>query len=78
MRKLPYIEPTIRTLVGALVTTFAVLLYRQNQAGFGWFVVLLLLGINLFQSGLTRVCFLEILLKRIGFRSELDEEPLTC
>lgn len=35
--------------------------------------VLLFIGFNLFQSGFTRFCMMEKLLKRMGFRSEMGE-----
>jgi len=72
-KKLPYIEPVIRSVAGALVTLFASLLYFQNQMGLVWLLALLFIGFNLFQSGLSGICFLEIFLAKLGLRSELNE-----
>ena len=38
-----------------------------------WLSILIFVGFNLFQSGLTKFCMMEKLLKRLHFRSELDE-----
>ncbi len=73
MKKRPYIEPVIRTIAGGLLVVCAmVALYYPELKPF-WLGFLFFIGINLFQSGLTRFCLMENLLKRLGFRSEMDE-----
>ena len=72
-RHLPYIEPTIRTIVGFLVTALVVMLYRYDERSGLWLGALLFISLNLFQSGFTRWCMMEKLLKRLGFICELDE-----
>ncbi len=73
MKKYPYIEPTIRTIAGALVTTSGVMLYLRPEMTMLWLGLLFFVSLNLFQSGLTRFCLMEKILKHLGFRSELDE-----
>jgi predicted signal transduction protein with EAL and GGDEF domain len=69
----PYIEPTIRTIAGAfLIICGAVALARPDLKVF-WISFLFFIAVNLFQSGLTRFCLMEKILKRVGFRSEMDE-----
>ncbi len=72
-RHLPYIEPTIRTIVGFLVTSVGLLLYFYPGESTLWLGMLFFISLNLFQSGFTRWCMMEKLLKRIGLRCELDE-----
>ncbi len=72
-RGFPYIEPSIRTIAGFFISIIGVLIYY-----FGDYLLLLLgflffVSLNLFQSGITRFCMMEKILKFIGFRSELDE-----
>ncbi|HHH44330.1 MAG TPA: diguanylate cyclase [Gammaproteobacteria bacterium] len=71
--RLPYIEPTIRTIAGFFITTIGVLLYTYNDHRLLWLSMLLFISLNLFQSGFSRWCLMEIILKRFGLRSELDE-----
>jgi diguanylate cyclase (GGDEF)-like protein len=73
MRKLPYIEPTIRTIAGALVTASGILLYLRPDMKLLWLVLLFFVSLNLFQSGFSRFCLMEKLLKKCRFRSEMDE-----
>ncbi|MFN3545661.1 MAG: putative bifunctional diguanylate cyclase/phosphodiesterase [Thiobacillus sp.] len=68
-----YIEPAIRTIAGGLIVVLGALVYWQPQWTWLWLLALLFLGINLFQSGLTKFCMMEKLLKKLDFRSELDE-----
>jgi diguanylate cyclase (GGDEF)-like protein len=73
MKQRPYIEPTIRTIAGGflLICAFAAMYYPEWQIY--WLGFLFFIAINLFQSGLTRFCLMEKILKRAGFRSEMDE-----
>lgn len=73
MKQRPYIEPTIRTIAGGflLICAFAALYHPEWQIY--WLGFLFFIAINLFQSGLTRFCLMEKILKRAGFRSEMDE-----
>src|SRR5512135_952939 len=73
MRILPYIEPTIRTIAGALITVAVALLYYKPDLQWLWLVLILFVSLNLFQSGFTRICLMEKMLKRLQFRSEMDE-----
>jgi len=70
---LPYIEPTIRTIIGFLVTVLGALLYFVPQESALWLGLLLFISINVLQSGFTRFCIMELILKRMGLRCELDE-----
>lgn len=73
MKQRPYIEPTIRTIAGGLLIgcAFTAMYYPEWQPY--WLGFLFFIAINLFQSGLTRFCLMEKILKRAGFRSEMDE-----
>lgn len=73
MRKLPYIEPTIRSIAGALITAFGILLYLWPDMKLAWLALLFFVSFNLFQSGFTHFCLMEKFLRKCGFRSELDE-----
>ncbi len=71
-KSLPFIEPSIRVIAGFLLTVVGLLIY------FGFNVLLMLgllffISLNLFQSGLTKFCLMENILRFFGFRSELDE-----
>lgn len=70
--KRPYIEQVIRAGAGALIAVCAWVIavsddYRGIAIG-----VLLVAGLNLLQSGFTGYCIMERLLKRLGFRGEID------
>jgi len=73
MKQRPYIEPAIRTIAGGFLTlcAFAALYHPEWKAY--WLGFLFFIALNLFQSGLTRFCLMEKILKRVGFRSEMDE-----
>lgn len=73
MLKLPYIEPTIRTIAGALVTSFAIAIIWLPENIWLWFFLMMFVSLNLFQSGFTRFCLMEKLLQRLGLRSEMAE-----
>uniref|UniRef100_E6QQI4 Putative diguanylate cyclase/phosphodiesterase (GGDEF and EAL domains) with PAS/PAC sensor(S) n=1 Tax=mine drainage metagenome TaxID=410659 RepID=E6QQI4_9ZZZZ len=73
MRKFSYIEPTIRSLAGGLITASGILLYFKPDMKLIWLALLFFVSLNLFQSGFTRFCLMEKILKKIGFRSEMDE-----
>ncbi len=51
---LPYIEPTIRSLAGALIIILGFLLSFQYQLDGLWLGMLFFIGFNLFQSGFTK------------------------
>lgn len=72
-KRLPYIEPTIRSIAGTFIMALGLLLHYRYALAWLWLPMLFFIGINLFQSGFTRFCMMEKLLKWIGFRSELDE-----
>jgi diguanylate cyclase (GGDEF)-like protein/PAS domain S-box-containing protein len=73
MNKQTYIEPTIRSIAGAFILACGTLIHLQPQWAWLWLAVLFFVGFNLFQSGFTKFCMLEKLLKKLDFRSELDE-----
>lgn len=73
MNRQTYIEPAIRSIVGAFIVASGVLIFLQPEWSWLWLSILLFVGFNLFQSGLTKFCMMEKLLKKLKFRSELDE-----
>lgn len=73
MRKLPYIEPTIRSIAGTFITVFGVLIYLRPDMTLLWLGFLFFVSLNLFQSGFTSFCLMEKFLKLCGFRSEIAE-----
>ncbi|WP_455222260.1 putative bifunctional diguanylate cyclase/phosphodiesterase [Kaarinaea lacus] len=73
MKDKPYIEPTIRTIAGTLLIICAAAAITRPDLKIFWWSFLVFIAINLFQSGLTRFCLMEKILKRAGFRSEMDE-----
>ena len=73
MKKYPYIEPTIRTIVGSLVSACAAAILIDPSLLNISLGVIFFVGLNLFQSSFTHFCLMEKILKRIGFRSEMDE-----
>ncbi len=72
-KNLPYIEPTIRTIAGTLLTLSGIAIYFSSEYTAMALVLLLFVSLNLAQSGFTRFCMMELILKKMGFRSELDE-----
>lgn len=68
-----YIEPAIRTIAGGFILACGALIYWRPEWSWLPLSILLFLGLNLFQSGLTKFCMMEKLLKKLHFRSELDE-----
>lgn len=84
MKNAAYIEPTIRTIAGGLLVICGVFAIYYPALKLYWLGALFFISINLFQSGFTRFCLMEKILKRVGFRSEMDEiralsilDPLT-
>ena len=73
MKNRPYIEPSIRTIAGGFVVICCLMMLLRPDLGGVWLSLLIFVGVNLFQSGITRFCLMEKLLKRIGYRSEMDE-----
>lgn len=73
MNRQTYIEPAIRSIVGAFIVASGILIFLQPEWSWLWLSILLFVGFNLFQSGLTKFCMMEKLLKKLKFRSELDE-----
>ncbi len=73
MNRQTYIEPAIRTIAGAFVVLCGGLIYLHPQLAWLGLAALFFIGINLFQSGITQFCLMEILLKKLNFRSERDE-----
>lgn len=73
MTKLPYIEPSIRSIAGGLITASGILLYFKPEMKLIWLTILFFVSLNLLQSSFTRFCLMEKILKKFGFRSEMDE-----
>jgi len=58
-----------RTIAGAFILVSIALghIYGQFDAlKFGWMWMLIFVGLNLFQSGITRWCLMTIILKKLG------------
>ncbi|HEY6093653.1 MAG TPA: EAL domain-containing protein [Gallionellaceae bacterium] len=73
MRKLPYIEPAIRTIAGALITASGIIFYLRPDLHLLGLALLFFVSVNLLQSGFTRFCLMEKILRKCRFRSEMDE-----
>ena len=69
----PYIETSVRTLSGFSILIFILADYVQPELRYIWLSMLAMMGVLLLQSGFTQICFLEHLLKRMGFRCRIDE-----
>ena len=57
------------TIAGAIILVSLVLGHMNGQfdiTTFGWAWVLIFVGVNLFQSGLTKFCLMTIILKKLG------------
>lgn len=61
------LERWIRLIAGSFVTISVVLSYVHSPY---WLLFTLFVGLNLFQSALTRWCLMEELLKKLGVRGE--------
>ncbi len=61
------LERWIRLIAGTFVTLSVVLSYVHSSY---WLLFTLFVGLNLFQSSLTRWCLMEKLLERLGVGSE--------
>lgn len=68
-----YIEPAIRSIAGVFILACGVLIYAQPEWIWLWLSILFFVGFNLFQSSFTKFCMMEKLLRKLHFRSELDE-----
>ncbi len=73
MKKYPYIEPTIRTIAGGLVSASGLAVVFDPAMLNIALGVILFVGLNLFQSSFSQFCLMEKMLKSVGFRSEMDE-----
>lgn len=73
MKRQTYIEPAIRSIAGGFIVICGLLIYLTPQWTWLWISILIFIGFNLLQSGFTKFCMMEILLKKVNFRSELDE-----
>ena len=61
------LERWIRLIAGSFITVSLTLAYFHSRY---WLLFTLFVGLNLFQSALTRWCLMEELLKKLGVRSE--------
>src|SRR4030065_1542706 len=73
MNRQTYIEPAIRSIAGGFIVTLGTLIYVFPAWSWLWLSLMFFVGFNLFQSGFTKFCTMEKLLKKLHFRSELDE-----
>jgi diguanylate cyclase (GGDEF)-like protein/PAS domain S-box-containing protein len=73
MSRQAYVEPAIRTIAGGFIVACGALIYLKPEWLLLWLAILFFVGFNLFQSGITKFCMMEKLLKKMHFRSELDE-----
>jgi hypothetical protein len=67
------LERWIRLIAGTFVTVSVVLSYVHSPY---WLLFTLFVGLNLFQSALTRWCLMEDLLKKLGVKSEAAAQPV--
>jgi hypothetical protein len=61
------LERWIRLIAGSFITLSLTLAYLHSRY---WLLFTLFVGLNLFQSALTRWCLMEDLLKKLGVGSE--------
>ncbi len=61
------IERWIRLIAGAFVTTSVALSFFHSRY---WLLFTLFVGLNLFQSALTRWCLMEDILRKLGVGTE--------
>jgi diguanylate cyclase (GGDEF)-like protein/PAS domain S-box-containing protein len=73
MRRGAYIQPAVRSIAGGFILLSATAVYLMPEWLWLWLGLLFFVGFNLFQSGFTKFCILEKLLKKLNFRSETDE-----
>ena len=66
------LERWIRLIAGSFVIVSVLLSYLHSTY---WLFFTLFVGVNLFQSALTRWCLMEDILKKLGVRSELAAAP---
>lgn len=64
------IERIVRMVAGTMVTGSVILAMTHHPA---WLYLTLFVGLNLFQSGITKWCLLEDILKALGFTSGCRE-----
>ncbi len=64
------LERWVRLIAGTFVTVSVVLSYVHSRY---WLLFTLFVGLNLFQSALTRWCLMEDFLKKLGVKSEVAE-----
>jgi hypothetical protein len=64
------LERWIRLIAGTFVTVSVVLSYVHSPY---WLFFTLFVGLNLFQSALTRWCLMEDILKKLGVKNEVAE-----
>ncbi|RCK80147.1 MAG: hypothetical protein OZSIB_3651 [Candidatus Ozemobacter sibiricus] len=65
-------EQIVRLVAGTMVTASVILSQFHHPA---WALLTIFVGLNLFQSALTRWCLLEDILRLAGFESCCAEAP---
>jgi hypothetical protein len=65
------LERWIRLIAGTFVTVSIVLSYLHSPY---WLLFTLFVGLNLFQSALTRWCLMEDLLRKLGVKSNAAQD----
>jgi hypothetical protein len=68
------LERWIRLIAGTFITASVVLSYVQSRY---WLFFTLFVGLNLFQSALTRWCLMEDILRKLGVGSQAETPPST-
>jgi hypothetical protein len=66
------LERWIRLIAGTFVIVSVALSYLHSTY---WLFFTLFVGVNLFQSALTRWCLMEDILRKLGVRGELSVAP---
>jgi DUF2892 family protein len=64
------LERWVRLIAGVFVTVSVALSYVHSPY---WLLFTLFVGLNLFQSALTRWCLMEDILKKLGVKNEVAE-----
>jgi len=60
------ITDTIKAIAGFLISGSLILGYTVNDK---WFFLALFVGLNLFQSSITKWCLMEKILKKVGLKN---------
>lgn len=73
MKNTPYIEPSIRAFSASIMLFVSIAYLVKPELGNIWLSILALTGLMLLQSGFSKFCLFELILRKIGFRCRIDE-----